>query len=103
SSSTPAFGSSFSGFGTQANLSGSSTGFSFGGFGGAQPAETTTPTTTQSGFGSFGSPTATSSPFGGSIFGGTSGQTTGFGAAASSFGASSTQSANSPSFTTYRK
>ncbi|CAF3769939.1 unnamed protein product, partial [Rotaria sordida] len=42
SSSTPAFGSSFSGFGTQANLSGSSTGFSFGGFGGAQPAETTT-------------------------------------------------------------
>ncbi|CAF1589499.1 unnamed protein product [Rotaria sp. Silwood1] len=87
-SSTPAFGSGFSGFGTQTSSSGSSTGFTFGGFGGAQSADATT---------------TASSPFGGSLFGGASGQTTGFGTTAHSFGASNTQTATSPSFTTYRK
>ncbi|CAF3331653.1 unnamed protein product [Rotaria sp. Silwood2] len=104
-SSTPPFGNSFSGFGTHTSSSGPSTGFSFSGFGGAQPAEATP---TPSSFGSFGSPTATSSassPFGSSLFGGAaaSGQTANFGPTVHSFGASSTQAANSPSFTTYRK
>jgi hypothetical protein len=115
---TSPFGSSFTGFNTQSSSSGSSTGFQFGGFG-SQPSDATK---TQSGFGSFGSPpTATqgSSPFGSSLFGGASGQSSGFGskffispktklyfhslATSSSFGAPSTQSTNSSSFTTYRK
>jgi hypothetical protein len=59
-------------------LSGQPTSFSFSGFG-SQPSEAST---TQPSFGSFGSPSAAtqpSSPFGGSMFGGASGQSTGFG------------------------
>ncbi|CAF3653716.1 unnamed protein product [Adineta steineri] len=99
----PTFGSTFSGFNTQSKSTGSPTGFQFGGFGGSQSSDTTAPQQT---FGSFGSTSAASQPsttFGGSVFGGASAQPTGFSAPATPFGAPSTQSATSPSFTSYRK
>jgi hypothetical protein len=78
SGSTSSFGSGFLGFGTQSTPSGSSTGFSFGGFG-AQPSDATS---TQTSFGSFGPPPAATqppSPFGGGTsFGAASGQSPGF-------------------------